>query len=836
MSENEGGRIKRAARRVGRYLTKAPLPDKPKAAPKSIDDDFTREANERAMLAYDHERQNILDAYEDLEFRGGDQWPSYARQAREAQRRPLFTFNRMPQFIRQVTGDIRLMRPAIKVVPIDSKASDGIGKIMTGMIRYVENRSEAKFAYGRGADNQVICGIGAWRVAAEYAESTTFNQELRIVAINDPVSVLFDPDAILPTREDAHWCFVPIDMSRKRFEEKWPDVPVSEFTSYDRRFGDFWYGSDFIRIAEYWEKRPIKRTLALFDDGSVVDLTDKDPEEEDDAEAKGARVEERDGYEVYRSLITLAHVLEPAEKWPGRYIPIVPVLGEEVSIGRKTLRHGIIRFAKDGQRAYNFARTTQVEVMALQPKAPFLGTQKNFEDNPDDWAAANEEALPYLTYVPDQLNGGAPPQRQPPPINSPALSEQVALADNDMKATTGIYDASLGARSNETSGVAIKARQQEGDVGTVAYVENFNLAVRHTGRILVDLMPHIYDSERQIQVLGEDGKIDSLWINKAEFSGELGDEPEEPIEVGAEKDDDDSISPEGVSQHMPSSQDEGSIGFGRGDDGIDIDNAPVGSGGDLETDDDACNIDDASRRILNDVTVGAYDVAMENGPSYTTKREAALDGMSQLIQGAPQVAPLILDLYAKAQDWPLADEIGKRLEAVLPPPIQALIAREKIPPGEIGPDGQPMPGMGHGGPPGAPPGAPGMPPGPPGAPPPGMPMPPPGPGPGAPMPPPGVVASDQAKAAKAQADVEMSKINLELKKLDLVSKQHDVAMQHADAQGGNLAHSKVITDLVHEVAYLRGAIDEMLEGMGKPPIPQEVTAAEHEAPQEGLAQ
>ena len=79
---------------------------------------------------------------------------------------------------------------------------------------------------------------------------------------------------------------------------------------------------------------------------------------------------------------------------------------------------------------------------------------------------------------------------------------------------TGIYDASLGSRSNEISGRAILARQREGDTGTFVYIDNWSRAIRHTGKILVDLIPHVYDTARTLRIVGEDGRTDVLEINR----------------------------------------------------------------------------------------------------------------------------------------------------------------------------------------------------------------------------------------------------------------------------------------------------------------------------------
>lgn len=594
---------------------------------------FIKEAIKRYDAGYEREEANIIEAYDDLEFLAGNHWPAKVKADREEAQRPVLTINRVPQFVRQVTGDIRQMRPSIKCVPVDNRGDKETAEVLAGMIRYIENRSDAEVAYTSGADSQVACGVGHWRVTHEYAEDTTFNQELRIISIPDGVSVIWDPDAQFPNKEDAKWCFVPVDMSRRAYEAAYPDAPITDFVreTFAKDSTVRWYGEDFVRVAEYWEKRPEKRTLALMPDGSVDDLTDGEgitPEYMAELKAKGARIEQRDGYCVYRSLVTLGHVLEDPVKWPGRYIPIVRAAGEEYRVGRKQVRHGVVRFMKDPQRAYNYFRSTQTEVVALQPKAPFIGTEKNFEGFESMWTTANTKNWPWLPYNPDPKNGSHPPQRSSPAVPLAGIEEGMLVSSEEMKSTTGIYDASLGAKSNETSGRAIMARQREGDVGTFVYISNFSRAVRHTGRILVDLIPHIYDTERQIRIIGEDGKEDLVQINR-------------PM----------------LDQTVPGQM--------------------MGEESDMQ----------AQAKVMHDVTVGAYDVVLETGPSYSTKRAEARDSMIEFMRSAPDIAPVVLDLVAEAQDWPGADKFAKRVKHLLPPAIRAEEAQEAGEP--IPPDAQP---------------------------------------------------------------------------------------------------------------------------------------------------
>jgi hypothetical protein len=600
------------------YEAEAPdkKPKVKKARSKEDDAAICKQALERYNRWNERERENTDEAYTDLKFRAGEQWDKTALDARKG--RPTLTVNRIPQFIRQVTGDMRQKKPGIKVVPVDSRGDKDTAETMAGMIRYIENRSLASNIYMSGAESQVTCGIGHWMVTKEYADGTTYNQELRIIGIDDQVAVACDPDAKLPMKDDAKWWIIPVDVSREAFKEEYPDASVEDFDDVTTASADGWFDQDFVRIAQYWVKKPAKRLLALMPDGGVSDLTDMDEAEREEIGKTAKRVEERDSFKVCRYLLTACHVLEETD-WPGMNIPIVPVIGEEIKIGKRTVRHGLTRFARDPQRMVNYYSSAEAEVVALQPKSPWIGTEKNFQRFQAMWETANTEAHSALIYTPDTANGNIPPQRVQPAVSSQGISEGLDRAVNDMKGVIGIYDAGLGSKSNETSGKAILARQREGDVGTYVYTDNWSLSIMRTGAILIDLIPHVYDTERMIRIMGEDGKVDLKWINRP---------------VGAQE----------------------------------IDPA-TGEPKDEQT-------------IENDVTVGAYDVALESGPSFTTKREEAKESMREFIQSAPETAPIIMDLFAKSQDWPLGDEIGKRFEVMAPPPIQQLLAKQKQEAGE----------------------------------------------------------------------------------------------------------------------------------------------------------
>jgi hypothetical protein len=573
--------------------------------------DILAQAREDWDAAWDREQDNIRLAYDDLAFLAADnysQWPAELRQKREAEYQPVLQINELPQFVHQITGDIRQMRPAIKVVPVDSGSDEKIASLRGGLIRYIENRSDAPAVYFRSADSQVACGIGHWKIITEYADRSTFNQEIRIAPVDDGVSVLWDPDASLPTKEDARFCFEPVDMTRGAFEKQWPDIVPSDFDNTEWTHNSQWCTDDYVRVAAYWVKEADKKLLALSLDGAIADLTEADESAINFHMAKGDRIEERDSYRVSRYLITASNILEwPDEPgYPGRFIPIVPVIGEEIRIGRKIIRKGIVRDAKDPQRMSNYFHSAHTEVVALQPKAPFIGTTVNFAKNQSMWETANSENSPYLAYEPDAKNGGVRPERVQPPVSSQGILDGLQMSRQDLRSVIGIYDAGLGEKSNETSGKAIVARQREGDVGSYLYIDNFARAIRQTGNIINDLIPYIYDTERTIRIMGEDGKIDVIDINKAQGLDETG---------------------QTVYDH--------------------------------------------------DITQGSYDVVSQIGPSYSTRREEAREAMIEFVRAAPDAGAMIIDLLAKAHDFPMADDIAKRLRANLPPQILAMEEAEK---------------------------------------------------------------------------------------------------------------------------------------------------------------
>lgn len=457
-----------------------------------------REAFERARLWWN---DNHEEARADLAFaRLGRQWDERIRRQRELEQRPCLTFNKMPAFIRQVVNDARQNKPAIKVHPQDAHADPRTAEIINGLIRNIEITSDADVAYDTAIEHAVGQGFGFWRINTCYAGDDAFDQDIVIERIANPFTVYGDPRSTAADGSDWNEAFVVTTMTRDEFEAEYPDAEKTDW-EVDFREAPGWLDGECVTVAEYWTRAKVRHEIVALSDGSVLPLDDYAARLEQLAAAGLApvgRPREVEGHTVTQHVLSGAEILKTVE-WAGKYIPIIPVYGDEVidADGKRHFR-SLIRDAKSAQQMFNYWRTTTTELVALAPKAPFIGEERAFELDPN-WATANSQSHPYL-MVP---TGAALPQRQ---LFSgvPAGAMQEALsANDDIKAIIGIYDASLGARSNETSGRAIMARQREGDVSTFHFIDNLSRAIRHGGRVLIDLIPKVYSTERIIRVLGE---------------------------------------------------------------------------------------------------------------------------------------------------------------------------------------------------------------------------------------------------------------------------------------------------------------------------------------------
>ena len=572
-----------------------------------------------ALSAYSDSREDELD---DLRFMAGSpdnqwQWPADVLatrgsvQGQTINARPCLTINKLPQHVRQVTNEQRQNRPTGKVIPADDRADVRVAEIFDGMVRHIEYISDADVAYDTACDNQVTYGEGYIRILTEYAREDSFDQDIKIGRVRNSFSVYMDPAIQDPCGADAEWCFITEDVSKADYERMFPDAaPISSLMSQgvgDQSLSQ-WLSEDMVRIAEYFYYEHEKATLNLYPDNITAFANTPQDKQLKAMFGKPLRSRVVDRKKVKWVKTNGFEVLEERD-WAGKYIPVVRVIGNEFEVDGQLYVSGLVRNAKDAQRMYNYWVSQEAEMLALAPKAPFIGYGGQFEGYEMNWKTANTNNWPYLEVNPDVTDGaGSPlplPQRAPPPLAQTGLIQAKLGAADDIKGTTGQYDSSLGAQSNERSGRAILAREKQGDTGTYHYVDNLSRAIRHVTRQLVDMIPKIYDTARVARIVGLDGEVGMVRINPTQ--------PEPVKEI-------------------------------RDENGLVID------------------------KIYNP-SVGVYDVCVTTGPGYMTKRQEALDAMSMLLQSNPQLWTVAGDLFIKNMDWPGAQEMAARFAKIIDPKV-----------------------------------------------------------------------------------------------------------------------------------------------------------------------
>jgi hypothetical protein len=459
----------------------------------------------------------------------------------------------------------------------------------------------------------VSYGEGYLRLLTEYCDDNTFDQDIKIGRIRNSFSVYMDPMIQDPTGADAKYCFITEDLTRAEYERLYPDAaPITTLQSLgvgDQSISN-WLNEDTIRVADYYYVDFDRATLNLYP-GNITAFENSPEDKQLKAiYGKPKKSRESDRQKIKYCKINGYEILEERD-WAGKYIPVIRIVGNEFEVDGRLYVSGLVRNAKDAQRMYNYWVSQEAEMLALAPKAPFIGYGGQFEGYEDKWKTANTTNWPYLEVNPDVTDGQGSvlplPQRAQPPMASSGLLQAKAGASEDIKSTTGQYNASLGQGGNERSGKAILARQREGDVGTYHYGDNLARGVRHVARQLVDLIPKIYDTQRIARIIGEDGETKMVKINPDQA------EPVNKI-----------VDEQGI----------------------------------------------VMEKIYNP-GVGKYDVVATTGPGYATKRQEALEAMAQLLQGNPQLWAVAGDLFVKNMDWPGAQEMAKRFAKTIDPKLMS---------------------------------------------------------------------------------------------------------------------------------------------------------------------
>jgi hypothetical protein len=562
---------------------------------------------------------NRREALEDLKFSAGDQWPVELQNSRNLEARPCLTINKVDAYVRQVCNQQRQQRPRIKVHPTNTAADAKVAQVLEGITRHIEVNSNADAAYDHAFEYAVRMGWGYWRIVTDYVREDSFEQEIFIQPIDNPFTVYFDPHSTAPDGSDAEQCLVTSVMSKTEFRAMYPDA--DDGTGFlARSTGDAnaeWIMREDIRVAEYFHFERKADQLLLLSDGTRVFASEAPSEEvmlQDGVYIVARRPSVKKQLKWCK--LTALQVLEERDL-DGRYIPVVPVYGMRLTVEDKRKKIGLVRYAKDPQRMYNFWRTSMTESVALAPKAKWLLAEGQDEGHETEWAQANTRSAPVLRYKQTDIEGRqAPPptrlQPEPPPQGVLAAAETVAF---DLQTVIGIMDPSQLPTGN-ISGKALSGQQQQIDMTNFHFYDNLTRSIRHTGKIILDLVPYVYSEQRVMRIIGADGQPDLVTIN------------------------------ERVQDAM------------------------------------------GAFKVVNDVTVGEFDVVMDTGPGYQSKRMQAVEAMLPLLGANEQLFQAAGDLVFRNMDFPGADVIADRLAAVnplaqideksdVPPQVQMQLAQSK---------------------------------------------------------------------------------------------------------------------------------------------------------------
>ena len=580
----------------------------------TISNDYDKrieDAKQFLKFANDADSNNRSEALEDLKFAAGDQWPVEIQNSRTLEARPCLTINKVDAYCRQIANQQRQQRPRMKAHGMNTEADAHMADVISGIFRHIEVQSDADAAYDTAFDFAVRMGWGFFRITTDYRNDDSFDQEIYIKPVDNPFTVYFDPNSTMPDGSDAEKVLITTVMSKEAFRKQYPNA--DDGTGFVQRgTGDTnaeWVMKEDIRIAEYFYVERETATLVMLSDGTTAYQDEITDEIKLAMEEQGITIaDKRPSVRKVVKWVKLTgiEILEESV-WAGKYIPIIPVYGQMLTVENKRKKFGLVRMAKDPQRMYNFWTTSITESVALAPKAKWLLAEGQDEGHENEWAMANIKSMPVLRYKQSDIDGRPAPaptrlQPEPPPTGIMAAAAGIT---SDLQQVVGIFDPSQLPTGN-ISGKALQGQQQQVDMTNFHYYDNLTRSIRQCGRVILDLIPKIYDRERVLRIIGDDGKPELLTINR----------------------------------------------YGPDEDGV--------------------------NRVLNDVTIGEYDVVMETGPGYNSKRSEAVDSMMAVIAADPTLMPQIGDLVFRNMDFPGAETIADRL--AVNNPLAQVDDKSKIPP------------------------------------------------------------------------------------------------------------------------------------------------------------
>lgn len=547
---------------------------------------------------------------EDMRFLYADsdnqeQWNAAVRAQRQISGQVMVTINKTHTHWLHVVNQNKENKPEIQVSPTGEEASYESAQIFEQIIKRIEYISDAQTAYDVASGFQVGGGIGYWRITTDYEDEKSFDQEIFIKQVPDPLAVYLDPMIKNQDGSDARYGFVFSDMPRKEAEKKYGKIVAQSQSIGD--MAENWMRADSVRIAEYYERNESKEWMYALqnEDGSTTVVRESEMPPEGKEMLRQAY---EDGQDVQRRRVSkwtinwyllVGDQIADRSEWAGRYIPIIRVPGEEITMENRLDRKGIVRYLKDAQRAFNYNASAALEFGALQSKTPYLAPIGAIEGVENYWATANTQNHAYLPYnhIDDRGSPIPPPQRQQPPVSPPVFMEGMQAAEHELMMASGQYESTFSAQGNEISGVSIEQRQKQGERVTFHYQDNLAKAIRFTGKQLIDLIPKIYDTKRIIRIMDESGEEHSIQVD--------------PQAKQALKQQEDKV--------------------------------------------------EAQISAIFNPNVGNYDVVAKCGPNFDTRREKAFDAMTQLLAAQPALANVIGDLYMGSADFPSADKLQERM-------------------------------------------------------------------------------------------------------------------------------------------------------------------------------
>lgn len=596
------------------------------------DERIIAEARKRFAMCEEWERTTRIKGDEDFKFANGDsdnnwQWDDNVIQQRD--KKPCLTMNKVRIHNNQIVNDAKQNKPGVNIRPVGDSASYEAAQVYQDIVRHIEYQSSAENVYDTATEQQVYRGIGYWRVLTKYASNDTFDQDIYIVPVNNPNSVYLDPDIKQKDGSDARYGFVYEDVPRDLFISEYPKfknvAPIP--TLGNSNVTDMWLTKDHVRVCEYYRRKQSKDKFVFFVDPVTqqsIETKWSDLSPEGRETFKSVKEQSPDGVKE-RDILTDAiewykfagDKIIDRSLWAGETVPIVRVVGIETIINGSLDRRGHTRWMKDAQRMYNYATSNSVEVLTTQTKSPWLVPVAGIENLEKYWSGANVNNAAVLAYNHMAEDGNAipPPAKIMPPQISTGYVQEMQIAQNEMMMVSGQYQSQLGENENAKSGVAINARQRQGDNATYHFIDNLAIAIRYTGKILIDLIPKIYDTPRVLRIMSLDGTKTNVQLDP---------NAEEAVQR---------IPPQpGHSQEM---QDR----------------------------------DSKAVEMIFNPNVGRYDVLSDTGPSYATRRQEAWNAMVQIMQQNKELMGVAGDLLFKVADFPEALQLSERLRRTIPPNI-----------------------------------------------------------------------------------------------------------------------------------------------------------------------